>query len=77
MRRERLRVKVCRKCLRVSPINDFYNNRFNSDGKDVYDKNCRSEINAEWCTKHKDKRYLIQWRYRNKQWFKINGSMPN
>ena len=66
--RERLRVKVCRSCLRVKVIGNFYKNRSSKDGLDAYCKSCRLEYNAIWCASNKQKRYLIQWRYRNKQW---------
>jgi len=70
--REKLKIKICACCLRAKVIGDFYKNHFNEDGLDHYCKECRSEFNAEWSAKRRDKRYLIQWRYRNKQ-KKING----
>ena len=64
--RERLKIKVCTGCGRAKDIGNFYKNRFNEDGLDHYCKLCRQEYYADWRTKHRDRRYLIQWRYRNK-----------
>jgi hypothetical protein len=72
MHRERLQVKVCRKCLRVKVVSEYYHNRHNQDGLDFYCKDCRLAYSKEWCTKHRDRRFLIQWRYRNKAWIKTN-----
>jgi len=70
--RERLKIKVCACCGRARIVGDFYKNRNNLDGLDHYCKECRSEFNAEWSLKRRDRRYLIQWRYRNKRQ-EING----
>lgn len=70
--RERLRIKVSSGCVRTKLFTDYYKNRFNEDGLDHYCKSCRIDFNSEWSAKHRDKRYLAQWRYRNKQLKKIN-----
>jgi hypothetical protein len=69
--REKLKIKVCSGCGRAKVVGDYYKNRSNEDGLDHYCKRCRSEFSAEWAARRKDRRYLIQWRYRNKQ-LKIN-----
>ncbi|MFC1912118.1 hypothetical protein ACFLXG_03070 [Chloroflexota bacterium] len=65
--RERLKIKVCSGCVRAKVIDSYYKNRFNKDGLDNYCKICRLDYNSEWCARRKDRRFLIQWRYRNKQ----------
>ena len=64
--RKRLRIKVCSGCGGIKVRNNFYQNRYNEDGLDYYCKLCRREYFAEWSAGHRDRRYLIQWRYRNK-----------
>ena len=68
----RLRIRVCSGCGRVKLVSNFYKNRFNEDGLDYYCKLCRQDYNSEWSAKRRDRRYLAQWRYRNKQ-MKINA----
>lgn len=65
--RKRFKVKSCRGCGKVLTTDEFYKNKFNEDGLDHYCKFCRQEYNSEWSRKHTDRRYLAQWRYRNKQ----------
>ena len=66
--RERLKIKVCAGCGGAKTLNDFYKNRFNDDGLDHYCKLCRQDYNSEWCAQRRDRRYLIQWRYRGKEY---------
>lgn len=72
LHRRRLRIRVCSGCGGVKLVNDFYKNRFNEDGLDYYCKICRGDYNSEWSAKRRDRRYLAQWRYRNKR-MKINA----
>ena len=74
LRRRRLRIRVCSGCGGFKVVGDFYQNRFNEDNLDHYCKICRGDYNSEWSAKRRDRRYLIQWRYRNKQ-KKINGML--
>ena len=72
LRRKRLQIRVCSGCGGVKLVSDFYKNRFNEDGLDYYCKLCRGDYNSEWSAKRRDRRYLAQWRYRNKH-KKINA----
>jgi len=65
--RQRLRITVCSSCGGIKVRNNFYQNRYNDDGLDYYCKICRKDYNSEWSAEHRDRRYLIQWRYSNKQ----------
>ena len=67
LHRERLRIRTCSGCGGVKLVSYFYKNRFNEDGLDYYCKICRQDYNSEWSAKRRDRRYLIQWRYRNKR----------
>lgn len=64
--RERFKVKACSGCGQVLTTDEFYKNKFNADGLDHYCKGCRLGYNGEWTRNHPDRRYLINWRYRNK-----------
>ena len=72
LRRRQLRIKVCSGCGGVKLVKEFYKNRFNDDALDNYCKLCRLDYNSEWSAQHRDRRYLINWRYRNKRQ-KINA----
>jgi len=73
MFRERFKVKACGGCGQVLTTAAFYRNKSTADSLDHYCKGCRLGYNADWAKEHPDKRYLIQWRYRNKVWLSGQG----
>lgn len=64
--RKRIKMKTCQRCGDLMLTDDFYKNRFNPDGLDKYCKFCRQEYNSDWVTECPAKRYIHQWRYRNR-----------
>jgi len=63
---EPIKVRACSRCGRVKLVNQFY-------GSDHYCRVCRLSYNSDWTRKHPDRRYLINWRHRNKAWFEMYG----
>lgn len=64
----RHKYKVCGRCgaeLRIDL--SYYRNNYNPDKLDRYCKWCRNEYNADWNKENPERRYLHQWRYRNRQ----------
>ena len=57
--RRPIRVRSCSSCGAVKVIEEFY-------GNDHYCRVCRLSYNSDWTRKHPDRRYLINWRYRNR-----------
>ena len=44
--------KLCRKCGRLLPMENFTMNRRNSDGKQCYCKECANKARKSWYDKH-------------------------
>jgi len=66
MWRSPISVRACSCCGGVKTVEHFC-------GKDHHCRVCRLRYNPDGTRKHPDRRYLINWRHRNKTWFEMYG----
>lgn len=65
-------MKICRKCGRELPLNEFYKHPAMADGYFNVCKRCKNEYHKEYCKKNKEKiiEYTKQYYEENKKYFK-------
>src|ERR1022692_1721955 len=65
--------KKCPKCRRSKPLDQFYNNRKQVDGKQTYCKKCHSVNVRAWQTKNKLRlrTYTRNWQKKNKDKMRV------
>jgi hypothetical protein len=58
-----METKICKKCSKEKPLEDFFKNRITSDGRQVYCKTCQDAINRAYYAAHKEKqdKYRAEW----------------